>query len=97
MMRAARNANPVWAAYMAALIVEVAHNNEYFYTDDIEELRRERGGPETHEQRAIGPLMRAAKDNGVMVRSGQLIPGRWDKQVWRSLIYRGGRSKAVAA
>jgi hypothetical protein len=87
MERAARSANPAWAAYVCELIVEIARDNQYFYTDDIEALRRERGGPETHEQRAIGPLMRAAKDIGVMRRTDQLVTGRWDKRVWQSLIY----------
>jgi hypothetical protein len=89
MARAASSANPKWAAYVSELIIEIARHNQYFYTDDIEALRRKRGGPETHEQRAIGPLMKAAKEAGVMRRTDQLVRGRWDKSVWFSLIYRG--------
>jgi len=89
MARAARNADPEWAAYFAALIIEVARRKQYFYTDDVEQLRRERGGPETHEQRAIGPMMRAAADAGVMCRTDSLVSGRWDKKVWFSLIFEG--------
>jgi hypothetical protein len=89
MARAARGANPEWWRYMMELIIEVARRKPYLYTDDIERLRRERKGPETHEQRAMGPLMKWAKDAGIIARTHHLVPGRWDKRVWFSLIYRG--------
>lgn len=89
MDRVALGANPEWWRYMMELIIEVAQRKPFLYTNDIEELRRERGGPETHEQRAIGPLMKAAQDVRIIAKTHHLVPGRWDKRVWFSLIYKG--------
>ena len=91
MERAQRAANPEWWRYMFMLLIEIARRQEFLYTDDIERLRRDRHGPETHEQRAIGPIMRFAADAGLIERTPKLIGGRWDKRVWRSLIFVGGQ------
>ena len=72
---------------MFALVVEIARRQEYLFTDDVERLRRIRNGPTTHEQRALGPLMKAAEKAGIITKTDTLIPGRWDKKVWLSLIY----------
>ncbi len=89
MAQAERAADPEWWRYMFALIIEIAQRKPYLFTDDIEAERRKRGGPETHEQRAMGPLMKAAKDAGIIAQTDHLVPGRWDKRVWASQIYRG--------
>ena len=91
MNRVSGAANPEWWRYMTALLIEVARSKPYLYTDDLEALRRERKGPETHEQRAIGPLMKAAKKAGIIRRTPHLISGRWDERVWASTLYQGAR------
>ena len=95
MQRARRHANPIWAAWFAEAIVEVARKKPFFTTDDVEVLRIHRQGPRTHENRAIGPLMREACQAEVClptldwVESRQRVNHRRPMRVWRSLIYRG--------
>lgn len=95
MRNAAQAADPVWWAYMLALVLEVAKRKPYLFTDDIERLRSERGGPTTHENRAIGPLMIAAKKNGWIspvdhwAQSSQVVNHRRHMRVWYSHLYTG--------
>jgi hypothetical protein len=95
MRRARRNADPEWWAYMLERVTEVARHKPFLFTDDIERLRMTRQGPSTHENRALGPLMREAQKNGVCeptdywVPSSQRVNHRRHMRVWFSLIYQG--------
>lgn len=95
MHRVASAANPEWWQFMAEATVEVARRKPFFFTDDIERLRLERNGPSTHENRAIGPLMKCIQRLGVCVptddwvESSQAVNHRRPMRVWRSLIYEG--------
>jgi hypothetical protein len=91
--RAESAANPAWAAFMMAALVEVAKTRRFFYTDDIEELRQQRGGPATHENRAMGALMRRAKRDGICAPTNRFEPSkrvtchRCPRRVWQSLLF----------
>lgn len=94
--QARQAANPLWWSYMMALGKEICARKLYFTTDDLERLRQERGGPPTHENRAMGPLMLALKTTGICLPvlgdwspSDQRVNHRRHMQVWQSLIYRG--------
>lgn len=95
--RVRRAANPEWWRWMYARVIEVARRKPVFTTDDIERLRQERDGPQTHENRALGPLMREASKQGVCATipawwpSSQRVNHRRPQQIWRSLIYEGPR------
>jgi hypothetical protein len=99
MARARRAANPEWVRWWSEATIEVARKKPYFTTDDIERLRSYRQGPRTHENRAIGPLMRDAMKNGVClptedwVQSGQRVNHRRPMRVWFSLIYQGPKHR----
>ena len=94
MQQAEDAANPEWQAYVSELIVEVARNCAEFTTDEVEWLRLQRGGPSTHEPRAMGPLMIAAAKRGVCTKtdrtqaSSRVCNHRRPLRVWRSLIHK---------
>jgi hypothetical protein len=97
MDRAERAANPEWRVFMEAAVVSVARNKRLFFCDDIEAVRMELNGPETHENRALGPLMLWAMREGVCERtddfalSARASRHRAPCRIWRSLIYGRGR------
>lgn len=92
-----RNANPDWWQHMLEIGREVCAQRQIFTTDDLMRLHRARQGPETHEPRAMGPLMHALQALGYCeptqdwVESTQRINHRRPQRVWYSLIYRGNR------
>ncbi len=95
MDRAERAANPEWWRFMWAALIETAQRKPFLFTDDLEQIRLSRGGPETHENRAIGPLMREAVKQGVceptdhwVASSQRQNHGRF-MRVWYSLLYQG--------
>jgi hypothetical protein len=94
MARAAQHANPAWmaAAYRAA--VEAARELVVLTTDDV--WSRMDPAVKTHEHRAMGPIMKNAAKDGVIVKAIELPkncarPSRHKAPltVWKSLIYRG--------
>jgi hypothetical protein len=95
MDRAERHADPAWWAFMLAAGIEVARRKPRFNTDDMERIRQHRQGPRTHENRALGPLMRELQKQGVCeptedwVESSQRGNHRRPMRVWHSLIYIG--------
>jgi hypothetical protein len=97
MGRAARGANPEWVSFMLAALIEVARRQPYFFTDDIERIRIERGGPSTPEPRAMGPLMKRAQRDGIcelttrFVTSARVICHCGQKRVWKSMLYRAAK------
>lgn len=96
--RVKRHADPQWWAWMLEGVKEVAQRKPVFNTDDIERLRQDRQGPRTHENRAIGPLMKTAQKLGYCiptedwVESSQKVNHRRPMRVWYSLIYKGPRT-----
>lgn len=95
MERAAEAANPEWWRWMMQATIEVARRKPFFFTDDMEYLRLTRQGPSTHENRALGPLMTAAKRAGICEPTDHWSPssqrvnhGRF-MRVWYSLLYEG--------
>lgn len=99
MERALRAANPLWWQFMMEVARETARAKPFFFTDDLERIRQERQGPTTHENRAIGPLMIAAKNAGYCVptdrwaESSQRVNHGRFMRVWYSLIYTGPKVK----
>jgi hypothetical protein len=95
MDHAARACNPDWWAFMLAALAEVARKKPFLFTDDIEFIRQTRQGPRTHENRALGPLMREAQKLGICEPTDQWVPSsqgvnhRRFMRVWYSLIYQG--------
>lgn len=97
MRRAARSADPEWWAFMLQVVREVARAKPFFFTDDLEQIRLNRGGPVTSENRAIGPLMKEVQKLGFCEPTDRWVPssqkvnhGRY-MRVWYSLIYQGPR------
>ena len=93
MSRAEEHADREWWSYTYALVTEVAKRQPYLFADDIEALRLKRGGPETHEARAMGPLMLQCKRDHVCdptnrwVPSSQLANHRRPMRIWKSRLY----------
>lgn len=104
MDRAERHANAHWWICMLQSGREVALRKPYFFTDDIVAwCQQHHPNASTHEQRAIGPLMRALARAEVCtatqdwVQSTQKQNHRRPMQVWWSLIYRGRRGRPPTA
>lgn len=95
MARAARSCNPVWWQYMLELGQEIALRKPFLSADDLEFERYRRQGPTTHENRAMGPLMKYAARLGYweptqdFVESSQKVKHQRPMRVWHSLIYQG--------
>ena len=93
MDRALDAANEDWAAFMYRAVVNVAKRKEHFCADDLERYRQQHGGPSTHENRALGPLMHQARKAMICettdrwVCSSQTINHRRPMRVWRSLVH----------
>ena len=75
-------------------LVTVARQKPTFFTDDIERVRQAKDGPSTHENRALGPLMKRAHKDLICEPTDQWVPSsqagnhRRPMRVWRSLICR---------
>lgn len=87
------NANPDWkdAAYSTG--VDLAKSQEYFTSEEV--LLNMVRGIETHEPRAMGPVMRRLQKDGVIEATSRFITsisplghGR-PSRVWKSLMVSG--------
>lgn len=92
MRRVDDHADPDWRPFMMGIITETARTKRRFSTDDVLKLARERHGPETHELRALGPLMASAARCQLIRKDGFEICQRPSRhcapiQMWRSLIF----------
>lgn len=82
-----------WAELAYAAVLQVAHNQQEFTPDDIWETGLEKPS----EARALGGVMRRAKDDGVIEKTGRVKPTTQreshgtDVTIWRSLIYTATR------
>jgi hypothetical protein len=97
---AERAADAQWWQCMLEAAHAVAKRKPYLFTDDIVRLCRERHpGVFTHENRAIGPLMRACCRLGYFeptqdwVESTQRQCHRRPMRVWHSLLFPGVHRK----
>jgi hypothetical protein len=101
MDRAERAANPEWVAFMLAALIEVAKRQPFFYSDDVELVRQNRGGPSTHENRAMGPLMKRAFRAGICEPTDRFAAAsraachRCPRRIWKSMLY--DKTAAAAA
>lgn len=88
-----QNASTAWKAFVYECIAIIARQKQIFTTDDVERLRKERGGPTTHEPRALGPLMMNARRNGLckptdkFMNSTQPVCHARPMRVWKSLMF----------
>jgi hypothetical protein len=96
MDRAERSADPYWWACMLEAGKIVAQRKPYFFTDDlVRHCRDNHPNTFTHENRAIGPLMRElcrleyCIPTQDWIESAQKQCHRRPMRVWFSLIYRG--------
>ena len=98
MARAARNANPLWRAEADRAVLRAARTLPQLTTDDVISLMNP--NVSTHENRALGPVMRdAAKANWIEKSTKPNVNCATRKnnhsrplQVWRSLLYKGKKS-----
>ena len=92
-----RNADERWKDAAGAAVTSLAKDRQEFTADDVWELI---DGTDvgTHENRAMGPVMRAASKAMIIQRTDRTIKTRrpsrnkGDVRVWRSLIYSGGQN-----
>ena len=90
------NANELWIEYMLDLVWDVCKVRLYFTTDDVYDLYYavpEGKRPQTHEHRAMGPVMaRAARERLCEKANVPAVPSRRRSlhaspiTVWHSLI-----------
>jgi hypothetical protein len=95
MARAAAAANPAWVAGVWECIKDIARQQPELSSDDIFRLADERKVEATHENRALGPLMKQAEKEGYIEATQKFIDSeRTSKhlspiRVWRSLVHDG--------
>lgn len=86
------HADPTWRAHALDVVQALALRRPEFSTDAVWHALDEEDGPETHERRALGGVMREAARAGWIeptdrtVDSTRAIAHRGPKRVWRSLI-----------
>lgn len=85
------NANAAWreAAYEA--VVDYAKTHQRFSTFEVSEAMSKRDDVKTHTLRAMGPIIRRAKKNGIIEHSGEFarnLRGHLSPTpIWNSLVY----------
>ena len=95
MARAKAAANPAWVEGVWECIKDIARQQAELSSDDIFRLADERGVEATHENRALGPLMKQAEREGYIEATQKFIDSeRTSKhlspiRVWRSLVHGG--------
>lgn len=73
---AGRNADPEWVTTAHRVIQELADRGEHFTADDVWELLDARQVTPTHEPRALGAVLRAAKSSGLIRPTAAYLPSR---------------------
>ena len=96
-------ANEMWKDYMYDVIWDVADNLEFLTTDDVcinYRSRPENDRPNTHNWKALGPVMKNAAKLGYIEKTEYFRKStdgarrhHAPLQVWRSLIF-GGKKHA---
>lgn len=94
--RAEKHADDEWMLFALAAVCRVSRQKRTFTADDVAEVMSKiPTPPETHEKRAMGPvMMRAAKlgwceQTDEYTRSSRAEQHGCPKRVWRSLQFRG--------
>lgn len=88
--RVNRNASPDFMTEAKAVCEVVAHHMEEFTSEDV----LERVEAETHDNRAMGPVMLWAKNQGLIEKTERFSVYRkesnhqQDTRIWRSLVYK---------
>jgi hypothetical protein len=91
MERAWENASMNWKAAAAAIVRHLAKTEEEFTTDEVWEHLDELGFT-THENRAMGAVMRSAAMESLILKTDRVVPttrpsaNRRPVAVWRSLL-----------
>jgi hypothetical protein len=95
--RAGRHADADWMLTVANAILRVAQATREFTTDAIwSYLDRYHPQATTHDRRAMGAALRAARADGIIDPTGRYaistrpVCHRNPKRVWTSLIFEGG-------
>jgi hypothetical protein len=94
MARVYRAANPAWVLAVNSAILKAANTKPYINADDIYPLIPP--GVTTHDNKALGPLMRKAAFDGIIRKASWVekcmrpVRHAADLQMWQSLVY-GGR------
>jgi hypothetical protein len=89
--KAYRNAAGEWKRAARIAVKSIARETSEFTTREVR-ARLSQYGVSTHEDRALGAIMRSAAKQGVIektdrtVKSGERINHNRDLRVWRSLI-----------
>ena len=93
MGRADRNADAKWKAAADRAVYAIAHVQEFLTSEDVRvHVAKFYPGVDTHEQRALGWVMRRAADRGLIQKHAYKpyeSPSRHSgtATVWRSLVY----------
>ena len=88
------HANPEWKVDAYAALLAVAKERETLTADDVWEVLATTSSAETHENRAMGPIMQSGRRSGLIENTGRTVPCRRPSRhvapvtLWRSLLYR---------
>lgn len=86
------NANEEWKTRAYLAVMRVAAKQVELTTDDVWEMIP--SGVETHERRALGPIMVLAAKNGLIEKTGQWIETKREAAhqrpvaLWRSKVFK---------
>lgn len=88
--RVERHADTLWKNAVREIVHQLARERDYFTTDDVL-ARLELVAVETHELRALGPMMLAVAREGIIepkgyVASSRVVSHARPKRLWRSLL-----------
>ena len=85
-----QNSDPNWRRMALVVVQETCENMQFFTANDFRS-RLKQSGIETHDNRAVGGLMRTAKANKWCINTGNVIQSkvghRSPLQIWKSLLY----------
>lgn len=90
--RVDRHADPTWRADAMTAVEHVARTRHELTSDDVWSTMSNTSDAHTHDPRAMGPIMRAARAAGWIVptdryrASGHTVNHNRPQRVWRSLI-----------
>jgi hypothetical protein len=88
------HAQEMWKARAREAIRQHAEREPFFTSCDVLAVLEAEGTVSTHDLRAMGGLMTAARKADIIEPSGKFVPSdrlgchKMPKRVWRSLIYR---------